>query len=86
MGDTMTKKRVDQTDVVGKLLVEKHGDFLRQVLKDALTRLKDKGRDALWSVCAAIDGCATGRVMAVQPSVRQSLSLSGGPSAGLGAG
>ena len=37
----MTKKRVDEKNVVGKLLVEKHGDFLCQVIKDALTRLMD---------------------------------------------
>jgi transposase-like protein len=37
----MTTKRVDEKNVVGKLLVEKHGDFLRQVVKDALTRIMD---------------------------------------------
>lgn len=35
----MTKKRANETESAGKLLVERHGDFLREVLKHALTRV-----------------------------------------------
>jgi transposase-like protein len=37
----MTKEKVDESQVLGKLLVEQHGDFLRKLLKSALTQVME---------------------------------------------